>query len=493
MSATAKVRNLTARAAQAAHLCFEMDGILMQVNAQIGAAVTAFNFPTFYAKLGNTVPGGGRPFGIAPDPSRLQYDSTGINNDPAVQGALLVALRAESAKAVLDAGVDSRQNSYYRKYANQAAIIAQMQQNYDQSVGGAASKPAMLAQLASVSSMQYTLLDSAYTADGKTGVVKSTTSALTSDTQSSGSSNTSSNGSSQGNSTGNSSSQGSASQQAGTNPVTTGQALTLTEDFQIGFWNYDYTSGTSNFVQYQPSGGGGPAQAVSYSTVYPAPTNTSSSGSTTSNGTSNQTSKGVSESRSSGTATQNQTTTNTDYGYRVPFTENQAQYYRAQISLMDQQFSQFLYGQNLGKLDQVFTNELQMIDLGVRRLQIAYLNTLLLSPISGIVTGMFKNVGEYVKAGEPVLRVENPASVYLVGTVICRASVSVGQTLQVTTQLFESSPPTTITGSIVAVRGQKSEDEWNIVATCANLDTSGNPILPLNYCFDFDDTTVTIT
>ena len=72
---------------------------------------------------------------------------------------------------------------------------------------------------------------------------------------------------------------------------------------------------------------------------------------------------------------------NTDYGYRTPFFENQAQNQRAQISLIDQQFAQLMFGQNLPNLAQVFQNELNTIDNNVYRLQIAFLNTILMSPI----------------------------------------------------------------------------------------------------------------
>ena len=46
-------------------------------------------------------------------------------------------------------------------------------------------------------------------------------------------------------------------------------------------------------------------------------------------------------------ARQDQIITNTDYGYRVPYYEGAAQFERAQISLIDQQFAQFMSNQNL--------------------------------------------------------------------------------------------------------------------------------------------------
>jgi hypothetical protein len=195
-----------------------------------------------------------------------------------------------------------------------------------------------------------------------------------------------------------------------------------------------------------------------------------------------------------GNTTQTETIHNTDYGYRVPNIESNAQLLRAQISLMDQQFAQYMYGQNLPNLEQVFANELQSIDLDVKRLQVAYLDTLLMSPISGVVTAVFKNLGERVRAGEPVVRVEDNSTVILVATLIFRGLLSVGMTVTVQSPLFDASAPqATINGSIVAVRGYRGEDyKWEVLINCPKTDGSSNPILPLNYNFDYATTTVTI-
>ncbi len=69
--------------------------------------------------------------------------------------------------------------------------------------------------------------------------------------------------------------------------------------------------------------------------------------------------------------------------------------------------------QNLPYLNAVFDNELNSIDADVYRLQIAYLNTILMSPIPGTITGVYKNPGEAVRAGEPVIRIENNTAVLL--------------------------------------------------------------------------------
>jgi hypothetical protein len=181
---------------------------------------------------------------------------------------------------------------------------------------------------------------------------------------------------------------------------------------------------------------------------------------------------------------------NTDYTYRTPLYEAAAQGWRAQISLIDQQFSAFMASQNLPKLEQVFSNELGATDLDVKRLQIAYLNSILMSPINGIITGIYKNSGDWVQAGEPVIRVEDNRSVILVGTLKYRGSISIGQQMTVTTSLFDSPNVLPIVGNVIAVRGRPNEDDrWDVHALC---DNSSAPVLPLNYQFDYDDTSVVI-
>jgi hypothetical protein len=192
--------------------------------------------------------------------------------------------------------------------------------------------------------------------------------------------------------------------------------------------------------------------------------------------------------------TDNQTMTYTDYGYRIPSIEANAQNSRAQISLIDEQFAQYMAGQYLPNLENVFANELTSINMDVKRLQVAYLKTILLPPIAGMVTGLYKQVGDAVLAGEPVVRIENNSTVYLAGVLIYRGMLSVGGNVTVQTDLFSSATPTSIPGTIVAARGDPSgDDRWAVVISCTNSDKSSNPILPLNYNFDFDDTTVTVS
>ena len=112
-------------------------------------------------------------------------------------------------------------------------------------------------------------------------------------------------------------------------------------------------------------------------------------------------------------------------------------------------------------------NELDSIDISVYHLQIAFLKTFLLTPISGTVTGVYKQPGDAVRAGETVLRVEDNSSVYLIGTVVYRGPIGIGMTAQISTSLYDvSGAPTTIPGTIVSARGRGADDIWEIVAYC---------------------------
>ncbi len=204
-----------------------------------------------------------------------------------------------------------------------------------------------------------------------------------------------------------------------------------------------------------------------------------------------------------GTTGETQEVHNQDYGYRTPYYESQAQGLRSAISLADQQFAAFMDAQRMPNISQIFTNNLESMDLGVKRLQVAYLNTILLSPISGVVTGLYKNPGEVVRAGEPVMRVEDNSNIYISARVVYRGPIVIAppgvppppnSNVTIQTKLFDqASLPQPLTGTVVAARGHGSDDTWDLVVQCYNVDSSGNPILPLGYHFDYDDTQFTIS
>jgi len=181
------------------------------------------------------------------------------------------------------------------------------------------------------------------------------------------------------------------------------------------------------------------------------------------------------------------------FEYRTPHFENLARNERAQISLGDESVSHFMETHYLDRLEEVFKNELASIDADINQLQVAYLNTILMSPIDGIITGVYKNPGDSVGAGEPVFRVEDNSEVLLIANVICRGLIPIGSKLQVETPLFDApNPVVRIEADIVAARGQRDNENWEVIAKCSNLDANGKIIFPLGYNFDYDNTEVNI-
>jgi hypothetical protein len=77
-----------------------------------------------------------------------------------------------------------------------------------------------------------------------------------------------------------------------------------------------------------------------------------------------------------------------------------------------------------------------------------------------------------VRAGEPVIRVENYAVILLEASLIFRGPILVGKTtVTVTTSLFgvSSQQATTLTGLVVAARGHGDDDQWHVIIQCDNL------------------------
>ena len=196
-------------------------------------------------------------------------------------------------------------------------------------------------------------------------------------------------------------------------------------------------------------------------------------------------------------ATVGNTTTDTGgYEFRFPSAENDLRYRQSRAAVRQE----FLNASRMSEMcrfgDTTFPNEVGAIDRSIQKLQVAYIDTFLFSPFGGIVTGVFHGKGDYVRAGEPVLRVEFDEIVYLVGTVKYRGMLRIGDTLTVSTTLFEAAgaSATWVSGEVVAVRGHDLvSEQWDLLVRCKNWTAAGEMILPLNYNFDFESTTVTVT
>ncbi|WP_291998583.1 HlyD family secretion protein [Candidatus Accumulibacter sp. ACC012] len=160
-------------------------------------------------------------------------------------------------------------------------------------------------------------------------------------------------------------------------------------------------------------------------------------------------------------------------------------------------------GMRLAHYEDVIDNEDQVLLMDVRKHQLAYVETYMLPPFTGRITAIYKDLGEYVQAGEPVLRLEDDRKLLLVGLVQFKGLVSIGDPVALQVRnLFEGGDDLKLMGRIVSVRGHEADDdEWDILIEVANADgqqvtrkdTSLSMIhLPLNLQFDRFETELTI-
>jgi len=402
---------------------------------QLGDSVTAFDLDQYCTEMRSaptTQPG---------DESQLLFGTHQILDD--MKGPMLAKLRNEPIAAALDRSITSRQNAYWAKYGHIYEIAEWLTQFYGPASD--TSKLGRLNQLSTLSDQQTMMLQLSYDQAMRTGVV-----GWASRTTTSGSSDT----------TGNE----------------TGTSKGHTYDTTIGTGNMDGSQPLPDVppdgstYEWNPRFDGGPG-------FEDMDLEQSSHGSSSTLTSSSHTQEG------SGSTTE-------EPAWRVPYIENQATYQRAQVSLIDERAAQVMQTLHYDKLKRGLTDELTILDIDVFQLQIAYLQTLLVSPIDGVVTGIYKQSGETVQAGEPVVRVEDNSTVLLSGELVYRGPIAVGMTFTVHTNLFgDPNSPLEITGTVVAAAGAGNDDRWEIVVRCAN--TAPTP-LPLHYRFDYNHTTVTL-
>ena len=189
------------------------------------------------------------------------------------------------------------------------------------------------------------------------------------------------------------------------------------------------------------------------------------------------------------------------YEFRYPSAENDLRYHQSRAAVRQEFLNAWRMSEMSRHWSTTFPNELGAIDQTIRKLQAAFVDTFLVAPPQvdmGLVTAVFREEGEYVRAGEPVVRVEQDLFVYLVGTVKYRGMLRVGSMLEVATTLFEEAgaAPTIVSGRVVAVRGHDSvSEQWDLLVQTEveNRTPTGDPILPLNYHFDLESTSVEVT
>jgi len=174
---------------------------------------------------------------------------------------------------------------------------------------------------------------------------------------------------------------------------------------------------------------------------------------------------------------------------RYPEKDEEIAFHKAHIELQDELLRHSLIKLRVENLSQIMTNELKLMDLEVMKQQEAYIQTIMLSPISGIVTAIYKDVGETVDAGEPVIRIENDDELLIVGLIQYRGGLSLNQEVTFITKKYESNDTITLTGQLVAIRGHDADDDsWDVIIRCRNSPDRNDNRLPINYQFDKDNT-----
>lgn len=189
--------------------------------------------------------------------------------------------------------------------------------------------------------------------------------------------------------------------------------------------------------------------------------------------------------------------------FRHPLLEDRIQFAKSQVELLDENLANRLFALRVPNLERILHNEADQMDWEIVKLQTAFCQTFLISPIDGLVTAIYKDLGETVAPGEAVIRVENDDRILLVGFIQHRGALSTGRPVRIhCDHLFESGDRAIVKGELRSVRGHDADDdEWDVIIECDNSGhdyfSPENPgaesiRLPLNYHFDRDTTEITV-
>jgi hypothetical protein len=536
--AEAKVRSLTIRPFQSADLAFNESGILDIQNAavaKLGVRVDAFKLQDLYARFGETLTG---------DDAKLKFGAQEIENFLSTR--YLFALRRESLRASLDEAITDRENNYLERFEHKVLIIAELRKLYPVAAT-TDSKVARLGAIATASDKQFTDMMGVLTTQGRLGVVEgpATASVGTSVAKSTGKSHTDGTSKSEAESKSQIESKTTAKTDETSDSNITDDSTTTTTASLLAIKtrpivrqadaldNHSYLTVrhniklADNHVEDPPDYRSA-AQHITLDTVNvpmkfdgdwkevntaELPTHKQvNHGTSVDHGTSHSDSMADTKATSitngktvEGSTVDGTNELDTDSSFKQdsstkepiyshPSSEAQMRFQRAQTSLQDELLTHTVFGFRSKHLERLFDNQLKMIDLRIRQLQVALAQRFLISPISGIVTGIYKDLGEQVNAGEPVVRVENHEDVLIVGRVQSRSMVRLGGTIKLTAKnVFEAAAalPVTLNGTIAAVRGHDADnDEWDLILFCDNRGPGNTTKLPINFNFDKDDVTL---
>jgi hypothetical protein len=185
----------------------------------------------------------------------------------------------------------------------------------------------------------------------------------------------------------------------------------------------------------------------------------------------------------------NQTTNSSLPEFKYPSKDEEIEHQRTQLDLQDEWLKNKLMSLKVPNISDIMKNELQLLNLDIIKLIHGYLQTVLIPPFKGKVTAIYKDLGETVASGEPVIRIENDNEFFIVGFIQYRGLLRLEQKVKLITKIFETADDEEITGKIKSIRGHEmDDDEWDIIIRCKNE----KRVFPLNYHFDKDSTKILI-
>lgn len=510
--ANAKVRSLTIRPIKSADLSFNLSGVLdfrNSVSAQLGARIAAFDSNQIYNLLETVVADG-----------KFQFDGPQIRKKLVTDfKAALFAVRNHAVESTLLHAILRRQSAFLRRYKHATEIAL----NYEILYPKAPDPESTLGRLGALrqsAQERYQAIKTAYKRDGRDGVIKDTTTGTRGQSSSKSEGGSVSSAVSTSKATSTNVTESTASGEESSKSSQTGSGDATTKQRPLAYKTVDQsstyrrldpapqvdttkiTSTDSKSVPVKFEGNDW-VEVKETDVRFESQKTTSSN---TATATASSTSKSTGKSETSGESDSNteSKTTSTSNGtsqndfeqssdtilteYRHPSAENDMRWYQRELDLQDQRLSHTLFAMQVPYMKTLLENELAMLDQEVRQLQLNYVHSFLTSPIGGLVTAVFKDEGESVVAGEPVIRVEDDSEILLVGVINHRAPLVVGMVAKIKIKNpYENQgavPPIELEGKLVAVRGHSADnDEWEVIIR-ANNTVIGDPVarrLPLNY------------
>ena len=455
MAVEGKIRSLRVQATQTVDLAFNMPGIISHHNfdqnsrqgpAFLGERVKAFDFQRqVYDKLSENV------HDETTGAVRLKYDSAAIRGLMSKRTDLpfLYALRNEGLGASLDQMIARREAAVLDRFMHQKGIK-------DLMVSVVPDTIESLGDMRSAILQRSREIEEAYKKDGKTGVEKSST-ILTSIPR----------------------------QRTDSNSESLPIAMVSTpfegEQPKPGKISTEILEGSGTDV----------AQTHRSDRTASVPMTRHEGGWATPDGFF------VSQHTVSETSSTDQQKMDTPYqAYLHPILDNVIASRQQRVAVNEEKLRNGVLALKLPHMERILARELESIDLEIRALQVNFAHTYLMPPIDGIVTAIYKDVGESVEPGEPVIRIENDFFVMLFGRIQFKEPLWPGREITVNIgSVFETTKNQPLECRIVSVRGHESDDdEWEVILEAKNPDTGdGRPLLPINYQLDPDTATIWLT